>query len=272
MSVRYIVGYDGSSPSEAALAWAIRRARHEPGPVLLVHVAEGDAGGMGRAFEDSDARAGAVLLSRRIDALRHSDPDLEVEGLALEGSVPWELARTVSEHDLLVVGTHKTGFLHGRVLGSRSVQIAAAAHCNVAVVPELELRFRSGVVAGIDRAETAQSIARAAAAEAVGHGKELTLLQAVPAGSPAQDRAPLAVAMVAARESQPGLVIRSRISTRPAAEALLDSARDKALLVLGPGSGDPDRSPIGSVLHDVLLNVNAPVMVARATVDTAVDA
>jgi nucleotide-binding universal stress UspA family protein len=69
--------------------------------------------------------------------------------------------------------------------------------------------------------------------------------------------------MVAARERRPSLVIRTRQSTRGAAEALLDAARDKALLVLGPGSQDPDRSPIGSVLHSVLLNVNAPVIVAR---------
>ncbi|MFC5502124.1 universal stress protein [Lysinimonas soli] len=270
MSVRYIIGFDGSSPSEAALAWVIRRVRHEPGPIVLVHVAEGDSGAMGRAFEDADMREGAALLSRRIDALRHSDPDLDVEGLALEGSVPWELARTVAPHDLLVVGTHKTGFLHGRVLGSRSVQIAAVARCNVAVVPETDLRFRSGVVAGIDRAETADAVARTAAAEAAARGDELTLVQAVPAGAPVQDRAPLAVAMVAARDAQPGLVIRSRISTRPPAEALLDSARDKALLVLGPGSNKPERSPIGSVLHDVLLNVNAPVVVARASADVNV--
>jgi nucleotide-binding universal stress UspA family protein len=57
------------------------------------------------------------------------------------------------------------------------------------------------------------------------------------------------------------------VSGRPPAEALLDAARDKALLVLGPGSTGPVRSPIGSVTHDVLLNVNAPVLVARRPED-----
>ena len=263
MTMRYVVGFDGSSPSEAALAWTIHRARQEPAPIVLVHVAEGDDGAMGGEYEDLAVRRGAAMLSKRIDRLRRSNPELTVEGLAVEGSVAWELGRAVEPADLLVVGTHKTGFLHGRVLGSRSVQIAAAAPSSVAVIPEVDLRFRRGVVAGIDRAETADAIARLAADEAASRSDELSLMEAVSTTAPPQDRTPLAVAIVAARERHPSLVVRSRTSTRPAAEALLDASRDKALLVLGPGSLDPRRSPIGSVLHDVLLNLNAPVIVAR---------
>lgn len=206
------------------------------------------------------------MLSRRLGALHRSDPDLEVTGLALTGSVPWELARATAPSDLLVVGTHKTGFLHGRVLGSRSVQIASAAPGCVAVIPEVDLRFRSGVVAGMDRASTAGPVAALAAEECATRGEELTLIEAAPPGTPLQDRSPLSVGMVAVRRSHPTLVVHSRTSARSPAEALLDASRGKALLVLGPGSDSPDRSPIGSVLHDVLLNVNAPVLIARTIV------
>jgi nucleotide-binding universal stress UspA family protein len=264
MTLRFVVGFDGSGPSDAALAWVVKRAQRIPAPVVLVNVADGDSGGMGLAFEELAGREGARLISRRVDTLRRAEPQLTIEGLALEGSVSWELAHAVRPADLLVVGTHKTGFLHGRVLGSRSVQIAAAAPCSVAVIPEVDLRFRRGVVAGIDRAETAAAVAGFAADEAAARGEELLLLEAAPSGTPVQDRAPLAVAMVAARERQPSVTIRTRQSVRGAAEALLDAARDKSLLVLGPGSLGSDRSPIGSVLHDVLLNVNAPVIVARS--------
>jgi nucleotide-binding universal stress UspA family protein len=266
MTMRYVVGFDGSGPSEAALAWTIHRTRQEPAPIVLVHVAEGDDGSMGKEYEDLTARHGAAMLSQRIDALRHSHPELTVEGLALEGSVAWELAGAAESADLLVVGTHKTGFLHGRALGSRSVQIAAAAPSSVAVIPEMDLRFRRGVVAGVDRVETAAAVAGFAADEAAARSDELSLMEAVATTTPVQDEAPLAVALVAAHQRHPALVIRSRTSTRPAAEALLDASRDKALLVLGPGSLDPRRSPIGSVLHDVLLNLNAPVIVARPVV------
>lgn len=265
MTMRYVVGFDGSGPSEAALTWAIQRARREPAPLVLVHVTEGDDGAMGRSFEDLALRDGAAMLSRRIDKLRRAHPELTVEGLALEGSVAWELARSTELEDLLVVGTHKTGFLHGRVLGSRSVQIAIASSCSVAIIPEVDLRFRRGVVAGIDRSETAAAIAGFAADEAAARSEELSLMEAVSETNPLQDRTPLAIALVAARLRHSTLIVRSRTSSRPAAEALLDASRDKALLVLGPGSLDPRRSPIGSVLHDVLLNLNAPVIVARPT-------
>jgi nucleotide-binding universal stress UspA family protein len=262
---RYVIGYDGSSPSEAALSWTVSRARRAPAPLLLVKIAEGDDGNMGVGFEEETARAGAAALSRRLGELQRSEPDLDIAGLALFGSVPWELARATEPGDLLVIGTHKTGFLHGRVLGSRSVQIAAAAPCCVAVIPEVDLRLRSGIVAGIDLALTAAAVAELAADEAEARGDELLLIEAdSPGATPFEDLAPLAVAKAAARKRQPGIVIRSRASSRSPAEALLDASRGKALLVLGPGSGDPDRSPIGSVLHDVLLNVNAPVLVARA--------
>jgi hypothetical protein len=56
--------------------------------------------------------------------------------------------------------------------------------------------------------------------------------------------------------------VRARHSTRNPSAALLDSARSQALLVIGPGSTGVERSPIGTVVHEVLLNANAPVLVA----------
>ena len=61
MFTRYVVGYDGSSPSESALRWALQRAQVAPAPIVLVHVAEGDFGSMGLAFEEADVRSGAEI-------------------------------------------------------------------------------------------------------------------------------------------------------------------------------------------------------------------
>src|SRR6185437_2511469 len=113
-------------------------------------------------------------------------------------------------------------FLHGRVLGSRGVQIAAAVSCTVAVIPEVDLRFRRGVVAGVDRTGTAATIARTAAGEADARGEELLLVQASPergARLTTADRADLALgeAVATAREYFPDLVIRSRVAARPPA-------------------------------------------------------
>jgi nucleotide-binding universal stress UspA family protein len=265
MDGRYVVGVDGSSPSAAALRWAKERAMRDQAPLVLVHVRDPEAGMMGEDFARDEARRSSELISRLMEELAPSG--LDCSATVLEGPMTVALADFVTAQDVVVIGTHKVGFLHGRVLGSRSVQIAAGVPCSVAVIPEVDLRFRRAVVAGVDRRDTAAEIARVAAAEAEARGEDLLIIQAeLPAGRPRHDL-PVTIAVAAARDSFPSLVVRSRVSARPAAEALLDAARDKGLLVIGPGATGPYRSPIGSVLHDVLLNVNAPVLVCRPVVD-----
>jgi nucleotide-binding universal stress UspA family protein len=267
MTSSYVVAIDGSRPAAAAVRWAVERVKTDGAALMLVHVLDDEA--------DADAtRAGERLLSDTADQVSTAEPALSIRTRLLTGSVPRALASFVDPRDTLVIGTGKTGFLHGRVLGSRSVQIAAAASCTVAVIPDLDLRFRRGVVAGVDRQDTAGAIARAAGAEAERRGEELLLVQAEPGAGTrptASLSSELAIgeALARARDAFPDVIIRSRVAGRPAAEALLDGARDKALLVLGPGSPDPARSPIGSVLHDVLLNANSPVLISRAVDEQA---
>jgi nucleotide-binding universal stress UspA family protein len=269
---RYVVGIDGSRPGDAALRWTIARAHRDPAPIVLVNVDEDDTGSRAQQHSHEQARPGAVLLAAALAVVLAELPDVPVSVELLAGGVARAMADFVGADDLLVIGTGKTGFLHGRVLGSRSVQIALAAACSVAVIPDVDLRFRRGVVAGIDRHETAPSIARAAGHEAEARNEELLLVQAVThqeleRSGPRRSGLAVSVALAAARAACPALELRTRLSSRAAAEALLDTSRDKALLVLGPGSLDRQRSLIGTVLHEVLLNVNAPVLVARPVED-----
>ena len=260
MFSRYVVGVDGSSPSRAALEWAAGRAQSERVPLVLAHVEEPEAGMMGQDFAREDLRTGAGVIADLTAQV--SGRGLAVTAALLDGPVAWALADFTAPSDLLVVGTHKTGFLHGRVLGSRSVQIAATASCSVAVVPDIDLRYRRGVVVGLDERDD-PSIGLAAGAEADARGEQLSVIHA--AGSATADTADRvrAGAVTAVRAAFPGLVIQTRKSQRGPAQALLDAARDKALLVVGPGSADHAGTVIGTVLHDVLLNVNAPVLVVR---------
>jgi nucleotide-binding universal stress UspA family protein len=256
MFSRYVVGVDGSPPSRAAVEWTAERAQRDGTPVVLAHVDEPEGGMMGRDFAAGELRDGEDVLAQT--AARLTGRGFDVTTTLLSGPVSWALTEFAAPTDLLVVGTHKTGFLHGRVLGSRSVQIVASAHCSVAVIPDGDLRFRRGVVVGLDSGEDAAEVARAAAEEADARGEQLSVIRAIPARTETPDTTG-AVDIV--RETFPHLVVRMRESRREPAEALLDASRDKALLVVGPGSSQ--RSPIGSVLHDVLLNINAPALVAR---------
>lgn len=263
---RYLVGVDGSAPANAALEWAVRHARRDGSALELVHVVDPEAGMMGSDLLVEAERAGAEIVARAADRARELAPEVEVETRLLTGVPAWALAESASPHDTVVVGTGKTGYVAGRVLGSRSVQFALVARGSVAVVPEIDPRFREGVVAGIDRVETAALIGRRAALEALERNTLLTLVQAVPpqpAHSAARVEGPLAIAAQAARSAADGIEIRSRVSMRPPAEALLDASRGSALLVVGPGATGTTRSPLGSTLHAVLLNANAPVLVVR---------
>lgn len=265
MTSRYLAAVDRSRPAAAAARWAAARASAAGAALILVHVQSDEAADV----DDATEPPAGELLERTAAQLTDQYPELSVSVQLLDGSVPRALASFAGRTDTLVIGTGKTGFLHGRVLGSRGVRVAAAVTCTLAVIPDVDLRFRRGVVAGVDRQDTAAAIARAAAREADSRAEELLLVQAAPERATrvtTTRRADLALteAVSRARELFPELVIRSRVAARPAAEALLDSSRDKALLVLGPGSPADERPLLGSVVHDVLLNANAPVLISRA--------
>jgi len=265
MGSRYVVGVDGSSPADAALAWAVRHARRDGAGLALVHVADPEQAMHDLALLDEAEAAGERLLSGAAREIRSAHPGLEVSTELLSGVPVWTIAERAGAGDTVVVGTGKTGYVSGRVLGSRSVQFALAARGDVAVVPVFDPRFREGVVAGVDRTETAAFIGARAAREAAERGMRLTLVHAVPAelahGSRADAESPLALAADAALAVEGMLEIRSRLSARPPADALLDASRGSALLVVGPGAAPP--SPLGTTLHAVLLNANAPVLVVR---------
>jgi len=265
--LRYLVGVDGSAPSGAALDWAARHARRDGGTLELVHVVDPEAGMMGIDLLDEAERAGEQVIAEASAHVRQAFPEVSVTSELLSGVPAWTLAARASDDDVVVVGTGKTGYVTGRMLGSRSVQFALAAKGSVAVVPDADPRFRDGVVAGIDRPETAALIAGRAAREARERGMRLTLIHAVPPDVVASARSrvdgPLVLAAEAAHAVGDLVEIRSRISTRSPAEALLDASRGSALLVVGPGSTAGHRSPLGSTLHAVLLNANAPVLVVR---------
>ena len=119
---------------------------------------------MGEDFAREESRRSSELLSRL--GAEVGSLGIDVSTTFLDGLVPTALAELVTAQDVMVVGTHKTGFLHGRVLGSKSVQIVSTVPCSVAVIPDADLSFRRGVVAGGDHIETAAFVARIAAAEA----------------------------------------------------------------------------------------------------------
>ncbi|MBA8817199.1 hypothetical protein FHX48_002297 [Microbacterium halimionae] len=242
MCTRYVVAVNDTRSSGNALAWARARARRTHIPLITV-----------RVEPDSDTTTAGSS-----------------EEIVLRGPISHTLAGFAQSDDLLVIGTGKTGFIHARGYGARGIQIASTVRSSVAVIPDVDLRFRTGVVAGIDHAATAVLVASVADADAAALGEPLQLIhssfgRSTPANA-ADTRSELAAATAAVKERWPTVVVRSRSTSRPAPEALLDASRNATLLVLGPGCSQPD-SPFALVIHDVLVNINAPVLIARTAVN-----
>ncbi|MCU1446776.1 universal stress protein [Cryobacterium sp.] len=271
MTATYYIGVDGSGPSRAALRWGVRRAAERTAAVVLVNTVDDEWGLVGRdAAADAERQARELLVeeSERVQALHTGVP---LSTRIVHGGTAWELARLPQPEDLLIVGTHKTGFLRGRVLGSRSVQIASAARCSVAIVPDTTLESRHDVVVGVDGSDGCIAAVRIGAQEADRLDQDLLLVYAPPGRSDAVDeRNPhtarlLMSAAAVATATADRITVRRRVAHRDPAEALLDASFDAALLVLGVSARHGDHALIGSVTHDVLMNINVPVLIARGT-------
>jgi nucleotide-binding universal stress UspA family protein len=264
MVERIVVGIDGSGPSAAALHWALKRARATDARLTLEHVVDDEWGQIGPDYARALEITGEDLLARALEEAQAAGIDAHV---ALDyGSPATTLASAADPGELLVIGSHKTGYVRGRVLGTRSVVVASVARSTVVVVPEDNLAHRQGVVVGVTDSRESHVAIVAGASEAVRTGQELSLIHCGPDNPEAVEAGKrlLAASVELAATVAPGLVIRRRLSHRRSSDTLLDSSRTAALLVLGATRGATDKAgSIGSVTHEVLLNLTSPVMVAR---------
>lgn len=245
MAASILVGVDGSTPSRSAVRWSVGRALATGASLELLHVVDDGA-------SHADA---AQLLRIELDFVRTLAPDLVVTTALAEGGAEDAFVRRSVRHTLLVVGTHKTGFIYGRAFGSRFLGLASRARCSAAFIPDQRGIARRGVVVGIESSLVGESLIRFAAVEAERSGQELTLVGSLRAESMR------AAAMV--RERHPDLRFRTRVTELPLAEALVGASAQSALLVIGrPRSASPSTIAAN---HDVLVNMACPVMVLCIT-------
>jgi len=253
MVERIIVGIDGSGPSVAALHWALNEAVAVESSVTLLHVVAG-----------RDATEGEPAMERAVDLASELPQGVHVR--VAHGDPTRMAVIEANRGDLLVVGTHKTGYLRGRVTGTKSVIMAALARCTTVLVPEDTLGHRHGVVVGVSADPSCHPAIIEGAATAQRRREELYLVHAVPdtPEDSAAGRARLAAAVDLAALTARSLPIRRRLSHRRPADAVLDAARTASLLVIGPAQTDAEQPGVpGDVMLEVLLNLTSPVMVAR---------
>jgi nucleotide-binding universal stress UspA family protein len=209
-----------------------------------------------------------------------------ISATVADGDPADELVDIARGAELVVVGTHKTGFVQGKVFGSKFLALVRESATASAFIPDSSGSFRRGVVAPLDVSVRGLVLIRFAAAEAARTSQDLVLVWSSPhpigasstssapagAGEPAYIEQ-LAVASAAARLHNDGLRITGRYERVPLADALLRASSAAAVLVLGIARYDRLSSAAHDrVVFDVLLNIASPVIVIHdetaSTADT----
>ncbi|QHF21190.1 universal stress protein [Rathayibacter sp. VKM Ac-2762] len=264
-----LVGIDGSGPSDAAMEWGIERAVRLGLDLVLLHASD-RLDSTVLAADSEDVTTG--FLDRAVAAARSRPGIGTVRGLAVEGDAMTELITASTQAAIIVVGSHKTGFLRGRVFGSRSLRLVGGALCPVAIIPESSGRRRRGVTVGVSGTRSSDAAVRFAAGEAAAlgeelflvHGDESTAVTGLDIEVVTRSDVLLAAARELAMATAPGLTVRLRGARQLAAVALADASPTSVLVVLAASSGQGADGTIGATTHDVLMNLAAPTVVVPA--------
>lgn len=276
MAEKVIVAVDGGPASRAGVDWVIQRAGTVRLSLELTTVVElgwAPAGGPEDDFHLVYERA-LSEAGRRVD---EAAPTIKRTSVVRRGVPVDELVRASATADLLVIGSSKTGFLSGAVYGTLPLRLAAHASCPLVVVPVNWTPRGGHIVAGAEDNGTSDVALDFAAREAARLGVALVILHAwtIPATIGLDDGAMipfdalreaheeiLARCAERIRDAHPGLEVTPVLEQGPAAPTLVDASREASLLVVGThGRGAVAGLILGSVSHDVLLNLPCPIAI-----------
>jgi nucleotide-binding universal stress UspA family protein len=280
MAEHLILALDDSAGSDAAVDWVISRSdTHELDLELTIvkEVLRMPHGGRmplsSTPYEEYLHRVAARITASR--------PLLATRLVVREGHPARALIAASDRTGLIVLGSSHPGALVGLVNGTVPLQVAGRSRCPVVVVPAGNATPSGRVVCGWADDGTADAAVEFAAREARSADEPLHLVHvwrvpvlggaAVPplgaAGFALDEVAAQAAASVeeaarSVRAAHPGLVVTTEVVTGSAATAIADAGRDASLVVVGShGRSALGGLLLGSVSHDVLLALPAPVAV-----------
>lgn len=280
MTEHLILAIDGGRASDSAIDWVITRSDTHDIEVELTIVMEDIRLPHGDRIVESRVPY-EELLRRTADRITEARPLLSPRVKLRHGDPAQTLLAASAGADLLVVGSGHPGRITGVVHGTVPLKVAGRTRCPVVVVPSGWSGSGGGVVCGWTDDGTSDAAAEFAARQARADDTALTLVHAwrppallsTSTGAPGTSLAPLASAAERAveraaqvvRDAHPGLVVLTRTEAGSAARALVDAALDSRLVVIGShGRGALGGLILGSVSHDVLMNMPSPVAIVPA--------
>lgn len=280
MTERLILAIDGGPASESAVDWVITRSDTHEIEVELTIVMEDIRLPHGERVVESRVPY-EELLRRTADRITGARPLLVPRVKLRHGDPARALLAASADADLLVVGSGHPGRITGVVHGTVPLAVAGRTRCPLVVVPAGWSGSGGGVVCGWTDDGTSDAAAEFAARQARADKTTITLvhawrppaLLAASSGGPGTSVARLASAAERAvdraaqivRDAHPGLVVETRTEAGSAARVIVDAALDARLAVVGShGRGALGGLILGSVSHDVLMNMPSPVAIVPA--------
>lgn len=275
---RTVVGFDGTPAAWRALDWAAERVAARGGRLDIVQAVDR---GLGEALTGRDASGTAAVEEALRAAERHARalaPQALVDARWVDGPPVRALLTAAAEAALLVLGTdRRPGSADGTAVGSVPLSVAARADCVVAVIPDAPRPERNVIVVGVDASSNARSALALAVTEASWLGGHVEAVHAWDVPEPFErplDADEHSDPVAAAREQR---VIPDAIADVPVAraarivpivvrrnpaDALVSRGTGAAAVVVGTrGRGRVAAALLGSVSHDLLVNIPCPVLV-----------
>lgn len=278
-----VVGVDGTPAGDAALEWANTFAERTAAALRIVAVVDlGIPGVLSPEYTDAHTRA--------VDAvLEHARSSSRARGVTVTrdfGRVVPELIAQSKNASVLVIGTDKSGVIAGLIHGTIPLKVANATEVPLVVVPTTWARSSGPIMLGVDEATDAGAI-RFAADTALAFGEPLVLVHVwgvapLVLADPEQFRRLTAELEATARlvldaveaqlaKTHPTLTVTKVLVEGDPPLAVVTAVRstpNAQLVVVGTRRLGPFGSLLlGSVGHDLLMNMPCPVAVVPPTAD-----
>jgi nucleotide-binding universal stress UspA family protein len=291
MTRRVVVGVDGSSTAEVALAWALEVAACYGAQVEAVHVWRWPLAGPVPTVPDLPSQLAAAArstvdtqLERALAQRPSGAPDVHALAHTSEGEPGPALVSAAADAELLVLGRHGQSNvsrrLFGQVLGSVAAHCLNRSPAPVVIVPhDVQAHVADRVVVGVDGSDASARALRWARVHAQAIGSKLVAvltwqLTSLPAPSSAtagfvpplpewHAKAEHLLHSVCQAALGPDVNdVEQIVLHRPAAAGLLEFLTARDLLVLGDrGRGGFDRLLLGSVSRQCAEHAPCPVVV-----------
>jgi nucleotide-binding universal stress UspA family protein len=277
MRERVIVAVDGGEASAAAVRWVAQRARSTPMDVTVLTVAD-TTWLVPDPTELEYRERYQEVLEDAATTLAANAENAQITQELRHGRPADELIAASGEADLLVLGTNKTGPIAGLIHGTIPLRVAGRARCVTVVVPATWRTRGTGVVVGWNGDSTSNVALDFAVEEATTRGGSLTVVRAahlppriiadsrvvVDTANDVVERQGRELTEVAGwlQATHPGLEVHPVLRSERAAAVIVEAAQAAELVVVGSHArGVLGGLILGSVSHDVLLNMPGPVAV-----------